>query len=126
MKTSELKKLIKDAVQEAIKDELRDILLEAVKANKNTTPLMENQHINFNQQIPNPGSTSNTQPLTLLDQRKAYADVLNSMTRNGDTMNFNTQGMGLSHIPSDTVSEGSSLPGGEVSLDMIMNLTGAK
>lgn len=124
MKTSELKKLIKDAVQEAIKDELRDILLEAVKANKTSTPLMENQHINFSQQIPNPGSTSN--PPTLLDQRKAYADILASMSRNGDTMNFNTQGMGLSHIPSDTVSEGSSLPAGDVSLDMIMNLTGVK
>jgi hypothetical protein len=125
MKSSELKKLIKDAVQEAIKDELRDILLEAVRANKNSPPLMENQHINFSQQIPNPGSTSKA-PSTLIDQRKAYADILNSMSRNGDTMNFDTQGMGLSHIPSDTVSEGSSLPAGDVSLDMIMNLTGIK
>lgn len=122
MKTSELKKLIKDAVQEAIKDELRDILLEAVKANKNTVPLTEHQSYAKQPQ----SGLSNPPPTNLLDQRKAYADVLNSMTRNGDTMNFNTQGMGLSHIPSDTVSEGSSLPAGDVSLDMIMNLTGAK
>ena len=37
MKSSELKKLIKESVKEAIQEELKDILLEAVKTPKVTT-----------------------------------------------------------------------------------------
>jgi len=122
MKPSELKKMIKDAVSEAIKDELRDILLEAVKANKGTS-LIENQPLHKPTQ---PNFNSTPPPTTLIDQRKAYSDIINSMKMNGDTMNFNSQNIGLSHIPADTTSEGSSLPGGEVSLDMIMGLTGGR
>ena len=51
MKSTELKKLIKSAVKEAIQEELKDILLEAVKAPK--APLItESKNIDVN--IPTP------------------------------------------------------------------------
>ncbi len=43
MKTDALKKLIKEAVKEAIQDELKNILLEAVKSNKQ--PIKESYQV---------------------------------------------------------------------------------
>ena len=54
MKTSELKKLIKESVREAIKEELKDILLEAVKSNKSQPILTEQQTFKNNGVIDNP------------------------------------------------------------------------
>ena len=41
MKSTELKKMIKDAVKEAIQEELKDILLEAVRAPKGSVAVVQ-------------------------------------------------------------------------------------
>lgn len=109
MKSSEFKKLIKDSVREAIKEELKDILLEALKTNKNT--ISENKPI------------SSAPPASESDKRKAYMDIISSMSRNGDTVSFTTNDMQFTPTPVDTFSEGSSLPSGELSLNQILSLT---
>ena len=38
MKSTELKKMIKEAVREAIQEELKEVLLEAIKAPKQSMP----------------------------------------------------------------------------------------
>ena len=59
MKSTELKKLIKNAVKEAIQEELKDILLEAVKAPK--APLItESKNMDVPQKFQPQGSTDTT------------------------------------------------------------------
>ncbi len=108
MKTSDFKKIIKESVKEAIKEELKEILLEALKSPK--TMVKENLQ-------PKPSSTD------YLTQRKAYADILNSMSTGQDTLSFNTDSVAFQPRSIDTAAEGSSLPQGEVSLNQIMKLT---
>jgi len=110
MKTSDFKKIVKESVKEAIKEELKEILLEALKSSK--VVVKEN--------------LQSTPPSTdYLAQRKAYADILNSMSPDvsGDTFNFNTNSIPFQPNSINTSTEGSSLPPGEVSLNQIMKLT---
>lgn len=110
MKTSEFKRIIKETVREAIKEELGEILLEAIKAPKVATPIRENY-------VTEPIRNS----VDPVEQRKKYMDLLGNMATGKDTLNFNTNDLKISG-PMDTTSEGSSLPPGEVSLDQIMGL----
>lgn len=109
MKTDALKKLIKEAVREAIQEELKDILLEAVKAPK-TTIVTENTN-----PIPIKPSPINH------DFKRNLRDMIGG--------EFTTISANSSHTqptytppPINTTAEGSSLPGGEVSLEQIMGL----
>ena len=108
MKANELKKMIKDAVKEAIQDELKEILLEAVKSPK--------QVINENINTPPP---SPTPQISSVETRQKYMDVLDQTALNytsKDVHKFNPQGAG------DTTSPNGQLPSGEVGMDQIMNL----
>jgi hypothetical protein len=120
MKIDSLKKLIKEAVREAIQEELKDILLEAVKSPK--TVVQETY-------VPVSPSTVNTQP--------SHTTVNHDLRRNLRSMiggEFDTViSANSSHAqpaytppPISTIGEGSSLPGGEVSLDQIMGIMNAK
>ena len=111
MKTSQLKELIKESVREAIKEELKEILLEAIKSPRHPV-------VNETMQQSRPA-------LDPVQVRNSYMSVLGDMAAGKDTINVNTNTLQMSG-PMDTTSEGSSLPGGEVSLDMIMNLSGKK
>jgi len=115
MKSSELKKLIKEAVKEAIHEEMKDILLEAIRApqiNKLSTPspVMEsNTTLN---------KVDSTPAMNSIEQREAYQNILGGMS-NGFTTNnipqkFNPQG----GVP------GGDLPSGEVDMSQIMNIMG--
>ena len=110
MKASELKKLIKEAVREAIQDELKEILLEAVKSPKQI--ITESKNIN----TPTP-----TPQLSSTDARQKYMDVLGetalSFTSKDVPQRFNPQGSSI-----DTTSDNGQLPGGEVGMDQIVNL----
>ena len=112
MKSTYLKKLIKEAVKEAIQEELKDILLEAVKTPK--TQIIEGT-ISSNQ--PSPTSTFN-QPKG--DVREKYKDIIGetalSMTSR-DVPKFAPQG-------SDPVS--GNLGGGELSMNQITTLLNSK
>jgi hypothetical protein len=125
MKTAELKNLIKEAVREAIQEELKDILLEAVRSPK--TPIQEAYKMH-----PVTIDASTTKPeKSYAEKRAMYADMLNEMK----TMSFNSsdaRSMGveantLQVAPGmNTMGEGSSLPAGNVGLDMIMGLMNKK
>ena len=102
--------MIKEAVKEAIQDELKDILLEAIKSPK--------QVINENQ-ITSTTPPPTTPQLSSLDTKQKYMDVLGETAlgfTSKDVQKFNPQGAG------DTTSPNGQLPAGEVGMDQIMNL----
>jgi hypothetical protein len=120
MKIEGLKKLIKEAVREAIQEELKDILLEAVKSPK--TVVQETY-------VPVSPTSINTQP--------SHTTVNHDLKRNLRSMiggEFDAViTANSSHVqptytppPVNTAGEGSSLPGGEVSLDQIMGIMNGK
>jgi len=130
MKPSELKSFIKEAVREAIQEELKDILLEAVRAPK--LPIQETY-----QMSPVTSNTNTTQtPLKPTAERKAMMEsIMGDMKRGQDTLSFNSadaRGAGINQTTlqvapgMNTSGEGSSLPAGNVGLDMIMGLMGKK
>jgi hypothetical protein len=107
MKSIELKKFIKEAVREAIQEELKDILLEAVRAPK--TQIVK-EHM-----IPQVDISSRPPDITM-DKRKAYMDILGETALNltsQDVPKFAPQGV-------DSIN--GALPNGEVGMDQIMNL----
>ena len=116
MKTDILKKLIKEAVREAIQEEIKDILLEAVRSPK--TVVNENAN-------PIPYSTkpiTNTNPDIKRNLRAMIGGEFDT------TISANSSHVQSTYTPPpvNTVGEGSSLPGGEVSLNQIMGLMNTK
>jgi hypothetical protein len=113
MKTDIFKKLIKEAVREAIQEEMKDLLLEAVRSNKQ--PIRESfdsetRTLNFN--------TNSLPSKSSIDTKKAYMDILGEMAqgpKSGLEGEFKMQG------PIDPVN--GALPDGQLSLDQIMTLT---
>lgn len=109
MKQNVLKSLIKQAVKEAIQEEIKDILLEAVRAPKQT--VVEN----IQPQKIVEGPSINPQ-----EQRAAYQNILGDMQAQFTSQDvpkpFNPQG-GL---------PGGDLPAGEVNMDQIMGLMNNK
>jgi hypothetical protein len=123
MKPSELKSFIKDAVREAIQEELKDILLEAVRAPK--TPIMEAPVGGVGYGVAN---TSPTPTKSAADKRAMMESIMGDMRRGQDTISFNSgdaRGMGINQttmqVPSGAMP-GADLPSGNVGLDMIMGL----
>ena len=121
MKPSELKSFIKEAVREAIQEELKDILLEAVRAPK--LPIQETYQMSpvavdtTAPQLPQKSST---------EKRAMMESIMGDMRRGQDTLNFTTQNIAANTLQvapgMNTSGEGSSLPAGNVGLDMIMGL----
>jgi len=106
MKTTELKKLIKEAVKEAIQEELKDILLEAVRSPKTVV----------NESYAQP-KLDNPKQLTSEERRNMFSGILGEMQQGGTATatyagNFNPAG----------TTPGGDLPAGQVGLDQIMNL----
>ena len=126
MKPSELKSFIKEAVREAIQEELKDILLEAVRAPK--VPTHEVYQAN-------PITLPSTPTKSPAEKRAMMESIMGDMRRGQDTLSFNSadaRGMGvtantLQVAPGmNTSGEGSKLPEGNVGLDMIMGLMNKK
>ena len=106
MKSTELKKLIKQAVKEAIQEELKDILLEAIKSPK-TEMITESKNI------------STSSPTPTLSSKHKYQDILNDMS-----LQFSTKDV-KKFVPQgsmDTTSPSGQLPEGELGMDQIMGL----
>ena len=126
MKPSELKSFIKEAVREAIQEELKDILLEAVRAPK--LPIQETYQMSpvvVDAASPQPPQKSAT------EKRAMMESIMGDMRRGQDTLSFNSsdaRGAGITQTTlqvapgMNTSGEGSSLPAGNVGLDMIMGL----
>jgi hypothetical protein len=116
MKTDILKKLIKEAVREAIQEELKDILLEAVRAPKTIVNETVNPQV-FTQPH---GTTVNH------DLRRNLRSMIGGEFDTTISANSSHAKPAYTPPPVNTTGEGSSLPGGEVSLDQIMGLMTTK
>ena len=116
MKIQEFKKIIKAAVREAIQEELKDILLEAIKP---SSGIIQEQKKAVQVTPATPVFTSS---------EGSQADVINGLlletARSGNwrgALNMSTQ-----DLPTDTFTgagESNVLPGGEVPLDLILKMT---
>lgn len=115
MKQSEFKKIIKEAVREAIQEELKDILLEAIRSSKNIVKENNSFDTNF---IPTPIPNSHTISKT---PNKAVIDSILGDMKSGKAK-FTSEDLGYRPPPVNTMVEGSRLPEGEVGLDQIMGL----
>tara|TARA_R110001592_G_scaffold129132_2_gene341450 strand:+ start:3076 stop:3423 length:348 start_codon:yes stop_codon:yes gene_type:complete len=112
MKSSELKKLIKESVKEAIQEELKEILLEAVKTPRVTTVTSLPSQPVMEQQVPQQPVMSNE------EKRAAYSNIL------GDTAaTFTSANVPQSFSPKGAYdSSNGTLPAGEVDMGMIAGL----
>jgi hypothetical protein len=110
MKTTDFKKLIKEAVREVIQEELKDILLEAVKSPKQ---IVRESYI--------PPSTPNpSYAPPPIDFRSKYAGVL------GETALSFTSQNAQSFTPQMGDPVNGSLGAGELGMDQIMGLLNSK
>lgn len=108
MKTSELKKILKEAVKEAIQEELREILLEAVKSPKSVV----------NESYAQP-TLDNPKQLTSQERRNMFQGMLGEMQQGGMANSAYAGNMQVNG-PVDAVN--GSLPEGQVGIDQIMGL----
>ncbi len=111
MKQSELKKMIKGAVKEAIQEELKDILLEAVRTPKQQ--VVESIQPQPQKIVEGPSMSSN-------ERRTAYQNILGDMQTSFGTQDVPQPLQLTGNI--DTASPNGQLPQGNVSMDQIMNL----
>jgi hypothetical protein len=118
MKLDILRKIIREEVKGAIQEELKDLLLEAIRSPKQ---VVETQ--NYNPSPLNPVNTS-TSTLSKEQLRENYRNIL------GETAaSFNTSQVGKPlqlNGSMDTASPNGRLPDGEVPMDMIMGLMNRK
>ncbi len=118
MKLTQLKSIVKSAVKEAIQEEMKDILLEAIKTPRNSTsaPIME--------------KAIEAKPLPESDKLKLRENMMNVLDgmrpgANG-TLNATSADVPLQVSGVDTTSPNGSLPQGNVSMDQIMGLMNSK
>jgi hypothetical protein len=126
MKVSQLKTIVKEAVREAIQEELKDILLEAVKSPKQT--IYENRIDTPTTNVAPPSPTNPVATKTREEIRENYMNVLGGMMPGKDgTLSANTNSMPLQmNGPTDTTSPNGALPQGNVSMDQIMGLMNSR
>lgn len=118
MKSTELKKMIKETVKEAIQEELKDILLEAVRAPKASSVAVMQESVK-----PEPSTAGvPTQPsMTIEQKRNLYEQALNETT-----MNFNSSNVQTFRPQAGYDAANGTLPAGEVDMSMISNLMNKK
>jgi hypothetical protein len=108
MKSTDFKKIIKEAVREAIQEELKDILLEAVKAPKQVI----REAYNPPPRTPEPSFTQPT-----MDLKSKYMDIL------GETaLSFTSNDVQQPFKPQSVDPINGSLGEGEIGMDQIMKL----
>ena len=130
MKLSQLKSIVKDAVKEAIQEEMKDILIEAVRAPKSVVYENSIGTPNTNIGTPSPMNPVAQQPMPE-DKRMAMKEniqnVLGSMMPGANgTLSATTANVPLQMTSGDTTSPNGSLPQGNVSIDQIMDLMNNK
>lgn len=113
MKLSELKSVVKEAVREAIQEEMKDILLEAVRAPR--------QMVSPTPTIPNTFMPEDNR----IAMRENIQNVLGGMMPGANgTLSATSANVPLQVTNTDTAN--GSLPVGEVGMDQIMNLMRGK
>jgi len=126
MKTTELKKLIKEAVKEAIQEEIKDILLEAVRSPK--APIQETYKMH---PVTVDAPTTQIPQKSAAERRAMYESMISDMKTlnftSADARTMGTDANTLQVSPGmSTVGEGTALPSGNVGLDQIMGLINKK
>jgi isocitrate/isopropylmalate dehydrogenase len=112
MDITKFKKIIKESVREVIQEELRDILLEAVKAPK--TVVTETVHPNTYTQP----HVSQPKQLNAAERRAMFGNILEDMQGGGMATSNN-----IPFTPSGPIDPvNGKLPEGELGLDQIMGL----
>ena len=120
MKISQLKTIVKEAVKEAIQEEMKDILLEAVRSPKQV--VSEYKPTNSSVDAPSP-----TNPVAIKSReeiRENYMKILGDMRPGANgTLSATSSDIPLQVNGNiDTTSPNGALPQGNVSMDQIMNL----
>ncbi len=114
MKLTELRKVIREEVKAAIQEELKDILLEAVRSPK--PAITENLSV---------ASTPQTTPDP--QAQKAFREqMLAQMSAAGGDLNLSTSDTGTFRPSGPTSGEGSALGTGDLGLDQIMGIMNSK
>jgi len=117
MKALDFKKMIKEAVREVFQEEMREILIEAVKSPK--VPVGTGGYGTVTETKTTTGTISEA-------SRRAFREMMGGEFTPGgqDTFTFNTSNVQQAYTPPpmSTAGEGSSLPPGEVNLDQILGL----
>ena len=122
MKPSELKSFIKEAVREAIQEELKDILLEAVRAPK--TPIQEVHQMS---PVTVNANTTQTPQKSPAEKKAMMESIMGDMKRGQDTLNFTSaNAMTANTFNPQGAMAGGDLPAGNVGLDQIMGLIKGK
>jgi hypothetical protein len=123
MKLDILRKIIREEVKGAIQEELKDLLLEAIRSPK---PIIETQTYNPASAAGyiSPSTTTSTATVSKEQLRENYRNIL------GETAaSFNTSQVGKPlqlNGSMDTASPNGRLPEGEVPMNMIMGLMNKK
>jgi hypothetical protein len=125
MKLDILRKIIREEVKGAIQEELKDLLLEAIRSPKqsiveNRNPISDTASTTYS----NNHLTTNTAHISKDQLRESYRNIL------GETAaSFNTSQVGKPlqlNGSMDTASPNGKLPEGEVPMNMIMGLMSKK
>ena len=119
MKTSVFKQLIKEAVKEVFQEEMKSILLEAVRAPK--TIVNESLRDTYTQPSRNTYAqpkVDNPRTLSPEERRAMFGNIIENMSGNS-TITTNDM---TTFIPRPVNVENGSLPEGNVGLDQIMGL----
>ena len=109
MKQNALKSLIKQAVKEAIQEEIKDILLEAVRAPKQTVV----EQIQPQKVVEGPAMNSQ-------EKRAAYQNIMGDLQTQFTSQNVPKPFNPVGGLP------GGDLPEGEVNMNQIMGLMNSK
>ena len=128
MKLSQLKTIVKEAVKEAIQEEMKDILMEAVRSPKQT--VYENRMGTPTTDVAapnpmNPVMQTSMPEDTRMAMKENIQNVLGGMMPGANgTINANSSMVSqpLQVTSTDTMSANGSLPTGEVNMDQIMGL----
>jgi len=131
MKLSQLKTIVKDAVKEAIQEEMKDILIEAVRAPKQT--VYENRMGTPTTDVaaPSPMNPVAQTPMSedkRMVMKENIQNVLGGMMPGANgTLSATSADVPMQVTAGmDTQSPNGSLPGGAVSMDQIMGLMTSK
>jgi hypothetical protein len=123
MKLDILRKIIREEVKGAIQEELKDLLLEAIRSPKSIVETRTYNPASTTGYI-SPSTTTSTATVSKEQLRENYRNIL------GETAaSFNTSQVGKPlqlHGSMDTASPNGRLPDGEVPMDMIMGLMNRK
>ena len=122
MKLSQLKNIVKEAVKEAIQEEMKDILIEAVRSPKQT--VYENRMGTPTMDVVSPTPMSTDSRMAM---RENIQNVLGGMMPGANgTLSATSADIPLQVGSGDTTSPNGSLPQGNVSMDQIMGLMSSK